>query len=611
MDRREIAHHVPLSQIQYENTGITIPWMEVRLFIPYSQMHVEPVPACMLEELSGHFRANLDLLLNLDPDTGTIASIKIQPGSSGLKELDQAAECMRLFTDEVRSKIKNRTLTFRRAKKILANLNYRLPDDCLNRLLERVTAQLPPEGRLERFSLPLSGLTYADGYISFARGRTRYRVATDRLGGFVPYSAFNAIRDQITGEMVFTRRVDSLVRWDASNARLAVGQLGAEMTGGQARLADPDAFHRIRVDQVCAAFNASVEKTIERLEHLLAEWGLSPADEMTGKSITGGIPAFETTETIPMLLKDIGYGDKNVTILIRGVKKQIENNALGFKVLPAFNRIKRLFAIFERGIEFQVRTRTVFRWTKMEPYYRSQIKIEEIQTHIDDETREQLERIYTLHSFALSRPTQEETREKPPAGHKPSVVSKPSKPLVVYENKCVKTLEKMSKAIYLQSGDGNIHFWFHIQKKNEYLVWEVPVPNKATYIFGWDAEFAQRMGALVNQIEKLNSETLDLVFAQSRTLPSAASINIDDPQLLDAILLLREFANVSDVVGVRAIKTLKAHRDLNPVEAFTNLVLRLPRARILGNDRLGFKVRVYHNPQQVSEWEADLRKYLN
>ncbi len=503
----KISHRVPLSQLHFENTGVTVPWKKVRFFIPYESMHLEAAPGCMLELMTGHFKADLTMLLRMAPKTGDIQEVSIEPHSEALIELTQAVQCLKEFRGEIEKLVAERSLTLQKARDILAGMNYRIEsDECLNQLLVQSVAACSPQRSTDEFRLPLARLEFRQSGVSFSYLRQRYPLPTDRLTGLIPRPGFNQLRRQMAGEAVFTRCHETLYRWDLESASLVAGRTEEKVTTGYLRIADSQAFKQQCCREIIHAFNAYKTRSLKRLARLLAHWGIAPDDPEAGRMIVSGLrPQGETGRIQPILLKEVRFGSKNITIPLEGRDQVIPPTKFTFKTDRIFNQVKDDLKVFTHQILVRYDSTREFHWHAQEPHYRlGRTKVIVQGVDIDRYVKGQLSRIYQL--YVIKKKRLPSLRPKPKPGVK-RVARIPAKQASAY----IQILEGIAAEIFFAGGG----YWFHVKKfraKTDRLVWEVKTEKLATFIFDWPGK--RNLALLVQTIIDLSR----------RDIPSAATI---------------------------------------------------------------------------------------
>ena len=411
MFRRKISHQVRLSGLHYENTGVSLPWNAIRLFIPYEQLRLNPAHGCLLEEVKGNFKTDLDLLLYGNIFTGVIESTEVDPEGKSLQELASIYSNIGQFVKEIGVLVAERNLTLALARQILDRMGYRITDECLNRMLVKIVSGLPSQRYKETLDVSLSKLIYREDGVTFHDKNIRHKVEKQLLS-FEPRSVFNTIRSTLTGEMQVELSFDFLPGWDPKTAHLLIGQISANVVKASMGRQVLDDFEKQRIDSLCKAITDEKRRSVERLKGSILEWGFKPADRLDGERIAAAIPAWMETypaQIIPM--RSLHYEDTAVTCRLGIEDVHVDISGLPFRPAAFLEKIR---TTLPGEIQVQASRTMNFKWIDHDPYFvieNKQIIIEKLDVGAEDKKMlEKYAAFYLQNREALEQPAAESSK---------------------------------------------------------------------------------------------------------------------------------------------------------------------------------------------------------
>ena len=478
---------LPLSGLVFVPGGILLPFKDARLEVPQDLLpfKVDPDLSEIKAFLKGELTVDVELtsLPKWDPERHAIGAdevfrkvIRVSSSPKTNQNIEQVLQRWKKTVGSLMSMAESESLTWERAQELFRENGFTDEGGLDHQILEKIVNRLPIGQRTERYSVPLSELSYQPDKVLVPVGNGRIEIPLNQFP-FEVGSILEEIKAALPGQAEISLRFATFYKWSSEGRKLLVGKEIGE-AGLELNSQSLENLKQLRFKRVSEAVGRLISVQALKIEDvavILQKWGLGLNHPEMGGQLSAQIPAWKEEEDFQVPLKTIAYKDDEILAPLVGTTLRIPAGQLPFKPRTQYEIYKRVFCDVLKIHAFHT-YRLIWDEDKR-LLTKKKINSWECALTVDKEALKQFEKIEALYVRLLTKMDSFKAVE-----YLERIAGIESAPkldyaaLKDYDVECIHYLENMAEKVYATNED----IWFVIQGR---LVWERPEVGSATYLF--------------------------------------------------------------------------------------------------------------------------------
>lgn len=352
----KVELRIPLSQIHYDTNEFRFKWNEVWLTVPYRQQPLRIEDGRLLEGFKNNLESEITIRFRWHRIRHRAEEMKVLADESALKEIENITSRVDTLISEMKSLIASGTLTLNEARGVMTRSKLKYNDEIIHRILADIVHRMLGQQIEVELQVPLSQLHY-DSHC--------FRFKWNEAWLAVPYEQQRLlkIKDGYFLEIfkgILKSKITINISWNRIFQK--IDAIHVETSSTNAEEIDDISS---RIEQCVSDIQSLVEKrelSLEKAQAALAAGGLECDDEKVHEILSEIIEKMEPQKepvSVKVLLRDIEYGQYEVTFHHLGKSFQVDKDELPFETGPILDEIK---SQLEGAITFRIDRDCLVKW---------------------------------------------------------------------------------------------------------------------------------------------------------------------------------------------------------------------------------------------------------